>query len=209
MSPRRSVATRRLLAAVTSALAFAAGLWGCTEEQAASPGGGGGDVTLPFGDGAAPPADAQSEGGGDADPGDGGGGDGSSPGDGGNGDGGGLDAAVTFTQVYDSLIANTSDAGKINYCSQCHVGGHESNLDMSSKALAYANLVDAASAGSKCGDAGLTRVVPGQPSQSLMFLKVKPTPPCGDQMPAFGTGFLTQAEIDRIQAWIARGAPND
>lgn len=113
----------------------------------------------------------------------------------------------TFTQVYTSVLAVR--------CAACHViaggiGITQGNLDFSTQATAYANLVNVAAGGSACGGGGITRVVPGMPAASLLHLKVSldAPAPCGDKMPQGGPP-LPQAEIDLIDAWILGGALND
>jgi hypothetical protein len=67
----------------------------------------------------------------------------------------------------------------------------------------YAHLVGA-SAHQGCD--GMTLVVPGDPGQSLLYLKVSTdTPPCGKRMPAVGAP-LDPAQVDLIRAWIEGGA---
>lgn len=53
------------------------------------------------------------------------------------------------------------------------------------------------------------RVRPGSPEESYIIEKlVSDTPKSGQRMPLFGP-FLSDAEIQLIRDWIARGAPND
>jgi hypothetical protein len=83
---------------------------------------------------------------------------------------------------------------------------------MSSQAAAYMNLVGAAvttpsnlpsTAGHTCTG---ERVVPGDSSMSLLYLKVsEASPPCGVQMPEVGAN-LTAAQILTIKTWIDEGA---
>jgi hypothetical protein len=122
--------------------------------------------------------------------------------DGASGDAG---PAPTFTQVY-ALI--------MNRCSPCHttaagIGVSMGHLDMTTMATAYTNLVNTAAAGVACAGKG-TRVTPGMPDMSVMYLKVSlddPTP-CGAKMP-FGLPALPKAETDTIENWIMAGAKND
>ncbi len=85
------------------------------------------------------------------------------------------------------------------------------NLDMSSEETAYGNLVGVKAAGvGDCGKSGLTRVVPGNATASLMFNKVNAKlkqilPPCGDTMPDDQT-VLNQTQVDLIESWINDGA---
>ncbi|MCE9667776.1 hypothetical protein LY474_08125 [Myxococcus stipitatus] len=113
---------------------------------------------------------------------------------------------ATFTQVYTTVIANR--------CTPCHttpggIGITQGMLDMTTQAAAFTNLVNAPTAGVGCAGVG-TRVVPGMPASSIMFLKVSlvDPAPCGAKMP-FGLPPLSQAEVDMISSWITSGAPNN
>jgi len=94
----------------------------------------------------------------------------------------------------------------------CHVGGSmpAGNLDFAGDP--YAALVGVSAAGLECAPTGLQIVVPGEPSVSLLYLKVaakaglEPSP-CGLEMPK-GTfnPALSPEELDAIEQWIADGA---
>ncbi len=119
---------------------------------------------------------------------------------------GGASGTVTFTTVYTTIIANR--------CAPCHttssgIGITQGTLDMTSKATAYASLVNVAAAGSACAGQG-TRVVPGNPGTSILYLKVNLTDPapCGAKMP-FGLAALPQSEVNSIRDWIQQGALNN
>lgn len=103
----------------------------------------------------------------------------------------------TFTAVYAIITAR---------CASCH--GASGGLNMSTRAMAHANLVGVAAAGGACGSSGLTRVTAGDASRSLLYEKVAGTPSCGARMPRNATA-LTAAQIETIRAWIAAGARND
>ena len=113
--------------------------------------------------------------------------------------------AATFTQVYGDIISPI--------CVQCHnpngIGVSIGHLDMSTKALAFTDLVNVEAMGQSCGGMG-TRVIPGNAAGSIMFEKIDPgTPaPCGSKMP-LGLAPLTTAQADEIQSWINAGALND
>lgn len=110
---------------------------------------------------------------------------------------------ATFSQVYSTTL------GGVCASAGCHEGVNApGGLDMSTADSAYANLVGAAAAGPACGTSTLTRVVPGDSARSLLYLKVKGTPPCGSRMP-FGLPALSSAAIDQIKNWIDAGAKND
>lgn len=116
-------------------------------------------------------------------------------------------ATVTFTMVYSDILSGS--------CTPCHstgVGSGAGALNMGTQAMAYSNLLLAAS-GSSCRGSGLTRVVPGDASMSLLFEKVdSATPPCGSQMPEAcgGAGTcLSGAQVQELEDWINEGAKNN
>jgi hypothetical protein len=121
---------------------------------------------------------------------------------------------VTFTEIYTDIISQI--------CVACHIPGGTGvtvgMLDMSTQALAYANLVgedggagvEAAGTPNGCVGKGL-RVVPGNFHESILAEKVDPTLfsslNCGLLMPQGGQ--LTSAQIQSIESWISEGAKND
>jgi hypothetical protein len=118
---------------------------------------------------------------------------------------GDTESAPTFTQVYTTVI--------MARCLTCHIPGGigvtSGMLDMSTKAAAYTNLVNVAAAGTSCSGMG-TRIVPGMPDSSILYLKVSlddPTP-CGGKMPLGGPA-LTEDQANLIEEWIDNGALND
>ncbi len=126
-----------------------------------------------------------------------------------NGGGGGGGDNPTFTQVYNDVI--------VPKCQSCHVQGgsgvSQGNLDLSTKSLAYQNLVGPKSSGSACGSLSQPLVTGGSPGNSLLFKKVSADPgnaqaPCGAKMPE-GTAGLDQNLSDEVKTWIVEGAPNN
>jgi len=118
--------------------------------------------------------------------------------------------SVTFTMVYSDVLSPS--------CTPCHApgggtGGTLGGLDLSTQALAYANL-QKSPAGAGCKGMGFTLVVPSDAAMSLLVEKVESsTPPCGSQMP-FGCGAgtlacLSTAQVQEIVDWINGGAKND
>jgi hypothetical protein len=106
---------------------------------------------------------------------------------------------ATFTEVYTTILHPS--------CSSCHApGGDGSFEDFSSQSSAYAALVGVKASGPSCASSGETRVVPGDPSQSLLFQKLSESnPPCGSPMPLGGTP-LPSAQLTLIEEWINAGA---
>jgi hypothetical protein len=111
----------------------------------------------------------------------------------------------TFTLVYSDIISPI--------CVQCHnpagIGVSMGHLDMSTKAAAFADLVNVSAMGVACGGMG-TRIVPGNADDSILYKKVDPAQgaPCGSKMP-LGLTPLTTAQADEIKSWINAGALND
>jgi len=110
---------------------------------------------------------------------------------------------ASFTQVYTTVIATS--------CAPCHttaggIGITTGNLDMTTQANAFANLVNVAAGGGSCAGEG-TRVVPRSSATSLLFLKVDPAvpAPCGSKMP-LGLAPLSQDQVNLINSWITAGA---
>lgn len=111
--------------------------------------------------------------------------------------GGGGAATATFTQVYGLIMAGCS----------CHVSGSSGGLSMANKMTAYTNLVGANS--TACS--GQKRVVANDPTNSVLFHSIERTMlgSCNvPQMPAGGTKW-SQADIDKVKAWIMAGAMNN
>lgn len=106
----------------------------------------------------------------------------------------------TFSHIYENAFRTCR--------TQCHVMGF-SMLNMATREAAYAALVDQDSnpRNMGCAPLGLKRVKPGAPEQSLLYLKLDISAPCGQQMPP--GGLLTQAFRDEVRDWIANGAKND
>jgi hypothetical protein len=127
--------------------------------------------------------------------------------------------ANSFTNVYNDIVAPTCANA---YCHYAGIGLRQGSLDMNSQVTAYWTLVDQPCQGFACASQG-TRVVPGQPGASILFLKVSQTqPPCGVQMPAsvdairipggspvFSGNALSADQQDLIQNWILAGAQNN
>lgn len=108
---------------------------------------------------------------------------------------------ATFADVYTQVLST---------CSSCHKAGSVfPELDLSTQAAAYAALVNKPAAtmgsgGPKCGGRGVL-VTPGNCETSLLYLKLLPAPPCGDQMP-LGAPLAKAAGADPVCAWIMAGA---
>jgi hypothetical protein len=94
--------------------------------------------------------------------------------------------------------------------SSCHsLEGHEGQLVLVS-GRSFAQLVNAPAAQDAAAAAALVRVVPGQPEQSFLVLKLRPHLPAayGKQMPD-ASGLLDDDARAAIEEWIRRGANDD
>ncbi len=127
-------------------------------------------------------------------------------------------APNSFTEVYRTVMVQTCTN---DYCHDNGVGIRFGALDMSSQVYAYWSLVGQPCMGPSCSEMG-TRVIPGQPDQSILYLKVsQSSPPCGSQMPAdpatltatgtsvFSGTALPEEQQQLIHDWILDGAQNN
>jgi hypothetical protein len=130
----------------------------------------------------------------------------------------------TFTNVFNMILSQPTCGSASSTGVRCHAnpaGGAVtmSGLSFASQSTAYAQLYEVKAMGEYCAtpDAGpvLTRVVPGNAQESLLYLKVaEATPPCGATMPkplppATTVAPLPQAQVTLIEGWINAGAKND
>ena len=137
-----------------------------------------------------------------------------------NGPAAGADAGETFSDLYSTVLGPT---GPYNCATHHAAGAVDSFLDLSTASAAYTSLVGAPASGPKCGSGGTadSRVTPGSPGTSLLWLKVWTLPdggipaPCGVQMPKNPDGGvqpanpLSHADQLKVKSWIASGAQND
>jgi hypothetical protein len=87
----------------------------------------------------------------------------------------------------------------LNTCNGCHTSN-----------FTYANLVNvAATTASGCNGTGWVRVKPSDPTNSLIYRKLLASVPCGSRMPLGTTTGWPAADIEKVRAWIADGAPNN
>lgn len=101
---------------------------------------------------------------------------------------------------------------------QCHGASSAGGLRLDDKASAYQNLIgqkatglciEAGSNGTAavcgCAPNNLTRVVAGDPDNSLLVMKLSGSPPCGERMPPASEPIPTAA-LDAVKQWITDGA---
>jgi hypothetical protein len=97
----------------------------------------------------------------------------------------------------------------------CHSGGEFAAGGLDMKADPYHTLVGTRPVAGACESSPMMRVDPGQPDQSLVYLKVLAklegkAAPCGDVMPlGVDRPSLTADEVDAIRSWIEEGALDD
>lgn len=114
---------------------------------------------------------------------------------------------VTFSEIYAELFPPKTNA-RCNFCHSMPASDKSNgNLGMGdTKDAAYAALMGKSSSSSHCE--GRPLLTPGEPEQSLFFLKFSEPAPCGARMP-LGGALLTSAQLARIRGWITSGAKND
>jgi hypothetical protein len=89
----------------------------------------------------------------------------------------------------------------------CH-GAGLAGVNFATKEAAWATLVGQPSNPMyECAKLGKQRVVPGDPDNSLLYLKLDINSPCGQQMPPGGS--LSDTARERVREWILNGAKND
>jgi len=86
-------------------------------------------------------------------------------------------------------------------CVACHGAAGNGNLDLR-PGLAWDNLIGVASSGY-----AEVRVDPGNPEESLLYLKLTGAAGAGPRMPAGGA--LEAAAIESFRVWIQAGAPDN
>ena len=121
----------------------------------------------------------------------------------------------------DSVPTDTSDSSPgpgfeatyalFDECTGCHSGeAPQGDLDLSTRAAAYAALVGQPASGSACGDPPHTRVVPGDVAGSLLYAKLAMTQDCGFGMPSGEPPRVpppfTTDQLATVAAWISGGA---
>jgi hypothetical protein len=121
------------------------------------------------------------------------------------------DAVITGGNASSGPATLSSLQADIFHLSCATSGCHDSranpasNLDLSSSAQSYANLVNRASSEAS----QLKLVIPGDPDHSYLINKLLGTHAAvggnGVQMPQYA-GPLDEGEVDRVIAWIAAGA---
>lgn len=118
---------------------------------------------------------------------------------------------TSFSAIYQDIFFNLGCGS-----GQCHSAVASGGLNMTSRDMAYTNLVGVIAMGmaqpgtaaNGCGGTGMIRVVPGDPNSSLLVAKLAHTQTCGGPMPNAGTT-LPADQLQRIRDWISAGAPND
>jgi hypothetical protein len=89
----------------------------------------------------------------------------------------------------------------------CHGASGAGGLTLAGDA-AYRNLVGVPATNPAAHDAGLLRVVPGDPDSSFLMQKLRGALTAGEGTPMPQVGFpLSAARVELVRRWIAAGAP--
>lgn len=117
--------------------------------------------------------------------------------------GGGTTGGETQTTKIPTYSSDVKPIIDGNCITGCHQTGGVANF---SPLTNYNEVVNGKASGSSCGSSGMMYVVKGNPSKSLLYLKLLDSPPCGGRMPP-GRAPLSQEQINIIKTWIENGAP--
>ncbi len=110
------------------------------------------------------------------------------------------DGEATWSNVYQFSFRTCRNP-------DCH-GGGIIGLNFASKDAAYESMLNQpAYPMGQCVMLAKQRLVPGDPDNSLLYLKLDQNAPCGQNMPPGGQ--LPPKERDRVRTWIMNGAKND
>jgi hypothetical protein len=83
----------------------------------------------------------------------------------------------------------------------CHSAMDEAGrLDLQSPGV-LGRLIEVNAMGDECVSSGRALLVPGEPDDSLLFLKLQDNPPCGAKMP-FALNALSPSELGCVATWI-------
>ncbi|MGE0788316.1 MAG: hypothetical protein AB7S26_21765 [Sandaracinaceae bacterium] len=120
------------------------------------------------------------------------------------------DIEPTWEAIHDTIIARSCAIA------DCHLDPQpdaETQLDLGGGAEALYARLSTVSTSELCGPLALPLVTPGDPSASLLHVKLLLAPgseedaACGTRMPYGSVSGLPSAWIDAIDAWITAGAP--
>ena len=122
-------------------------------------------------------------------------------------DSGGTDTGTpaTFTEIHTALFPQAT-AAKCDFCHgqpASQVSNGLLNMGSDDRDAAYAAIVGVTSTSRDC--AGQDLVVPGDPDNSVFYVKLLANPGCGERMP-LGGGDLPAEQIMMVRSWIAAGA---
>lgn len=111
-----------------------------------------------------------------------------------------------WTAIYDALIVRRCASAP------CHGLDEDGELALGDgPRAAWEALVDQPAAGTECADQGRVRVIPGDPTGSLLVQKLRQHEAdvsCGDPMPPSGSP-VAATDLEAIITWIAEGASAD
>ena len=107
---------------------------------------------------------------------------------------------LNFARITKEVITAGACGGQL--CHSTIAGG----LVLAPPDELYASLIGVKAGGPECGMSGMDRVVPADSANSLLYLKLSHTQPCGDPMPLIA---LPPSKVELVRRWIDAGAPKD
>jgi len=110
-------------------------------------------------------------------------------------------APPTFSGIYERILLPAGCGASFCHGADSPAGA----LPFGSQERAYEALVNVPATGLACAGSKLVRVVPGDPTSSLLLMKLSTQPPCGLAMPAPDAP-LKRSEIETIRRWVELGA---
>lgn len=114
-------------------------------------------------------------------------------------------ATSTNAPSFDAIQSSIFDVNCLS--AGCHNPTDHSNNLILAAGQSYAALINVTPFNPAAQAAGLRRVIPGQPERSFLWIKLTgPGPDEGSRMPR-NLPPLSDADIDRVRAWIVAGAP--
>lgn len=121
----------------------------------------------------------------------------------------GTDSATQSTTATVNVPTYARDIQPVwSVCTTCHTGSPGRGSLTLDADKSYASLVNTPGAGTGCST--YTRVKPGDPDHSLVYLKMTGTP-CGSRMPLNNPTYFDSNPglVTRVRSWILASAPNN
>jgi len=112
-------------------------------------------------------------------------------------------AGMLPPQLSGDLLTQIQDSIFTPVCSECHIGSQAPlGLRLENTDVSYQFLVNVAAV----GNSSFQRVLPDEPDNSFLVLKIEGDPRAGQRMPLGRTTPLSDENIQLIKSWIERGA---